>query len=388
MIKKLLCGSAQTLLLDWTNVVNLTNFLTTDEGAIPITVDGEEMLVSPLVAKWEIYFNLFDEDGQAVTDAAGNPIKAIKFDFDTDKNQFSKSITINESTPNQYVRLYVYSSDVDIADGAQPEDYKLEKLEVAAMGTELVPVSYFIDFILSPETKLDPAYAEAVASYAKNNRPGIKSFLRSAESRLESKTKLFFQERIITEQRDYFFDQYTIHLWQFVVGSPPINAITDYKLQFANQQIADINPKLCTYDRMMGIIEFLPYPAGESLALYSMLLTNMSAMAVTVLNDSALSRIPNMFVCSYRTGLVFPGCDEGEKESIRQAICKKAFKASIPIIDPGIRQTSRTEGIDGTSSSRNYGGYDKLLERIDKEEDEFVFDLMKKYGKLAEMVVV
>ncbi len=388
-MKKLLTGITQTLLLDWNSVDNISAYLNTgSDTPVIITTDGEQLSLDPAIITKNIYFSIFGEDGIIIKDSDGSPIGGRQFEFDDGINQFKKDLIISADTPDQYLRVNIYSSDVVITEASQPRDYKLEKLSASQMVSELVPINYFVDFILSADSKMDTSYAEAVTGYVNNNRAGIKAFLRSAESRLESKCKLYFQERTITdEKRDNYFDRYSMHLWQFAVYNPPINLLVDFQIKFANQQIANIAPSMFTYDRMSGIIEFLPYPTADNLGLYTLLLTGMSSMSVNIISGSSLDRVPNMFWATYKTGLVYPGCDENEKESIRQAICKKALKAALPIIDPAIRQISRTESIDGVSSARTYGN-DKLLDRIDKEEDEFVFDLMRKYARNIDMVVV
>lgn len=332
-----------------------------------------------------ITLSIFDEFGEPLKKADNAEIKEIPLAFNSTTNKYEVALTIHADTPDQFIRLYYDSTDAVIEDIYQPEDAVIKSM---VLGQQIVPVSYFVDWVLASDYKDDPSYKNAVDGYVKNNRQGVEKYLASAIDKLEKKTKLFFAERTITsEKKDYFFDRFNMHLWQFAVHHPPINELVKFELYYANNPIADISPSLFVHDREMGLIEFLPLPGGESSGLYTLLLSNLSGTALTVLSHSNLDRVPCMFRATYKTGLFYKGADQTEKDGLRSLICKKALRDIMPIIDPATRTPSRSEGIDGVSASISYGN-DRLMQVLKEEEDEYCNDLRLKYGRDIDMVIV
>ncbi len=335
----------------------------------------------------DVLLTIVGEDGSIIKDTSANDLENLSLDFNSATGKYEVELSIAETTPEQYLRLYFSSEELELDSEFTPQDAKLT-VGFTTAKQEIVPVQYFIDYMLSSDCKLDPAYKTAVDGYVKNNREGIRSSLLSAQGKLEKKSKLYFTEREIKEEKkDYYFDRFSLHLWQFMVQNPPINELVSFKIQYANNPVAVIDPKLFVFDRLQGIIEFLPVPGGDSAGLYSLLMSNLSGLALTILTNSNIERIPNMFIVTYKTGLIYNGCDEAEKESIRQTICKRTLRELQPIIDPSVRQGNRTESIDGASSSRSYNN-DKIFDRYEKEEEEFINDLRRFYGRNIDMVIV
>jgi hypothetical protein len=335
----------------------------------------------------QITLTVIGEDGTTLTDSNSNPLSNISLTFNTATNLFQASaITINITVPQQYIRIYFTCATVTLEDKYYPEDARLigefESIQ------EIVPVQYFLDYVLNAEHNMDKLYRSAVGSYVQKHREGIRKYLRSAQHKLETSTKLSFQVRsIVQEERDYYFDQFSSNLWQFDVYNPPINSLDKFEVFYGNKSIASIDTSLFIVDRLLGTIEFLPIPSGASSGLYTLLLTNLSGLAISLINSGSLDRVPCMFRASYTTGLVYPGCDAIEKESIQMAISQQALLEMLPKIDPALRAGSISESIDGQSKSKSFILKD-IIKTYKEELAEFKEDLRMKYGRNLDAVVI
>ncbi|HEX2868727.1 MAG TPA: hypothetical protein VHO03_16925 [Ignavibacteriales bacterium] len=333
-----------------------------------------------------ITLTIVGENGNILQDRDGNPIQDKPLRYLDGK--YKLEITISENEPEGYIRLYFDSTDALIDEAYQPEDARLMPA-LPASGAELVPTQYFIDFILASEAKMDESFQTAVNTFILNNRKGLQSYLMAAQGELETSTMLYFTERTITdEKRDYYFDRFPPNLWQFQTYYPPINELISFKIKYGNNPIAEIAKNLLVFDRMMGLIEFLPAPGGDSAGIYSLLLSNLNGLGLVLFGPQTnLERVPGMFQVSYKTGLIYSGTDPMEKEMIRQAVARRALVKMMPVIDPAARTPSRTEGIDGVTATMSYS-MDKLLQGFKEEEEQFKRDIMMKYGKTVEMTIV
>lgn len=376
-------------ILEWEWISNLDSFLSEAEDAIEITVNGVAKKISKaclydeylLVPKSVCSLAIYTESGHLEQNAP----YPIVYNESTAKLECEYALA--DTMQAQYLRFILSSGLFTLYPEYREQDYKLILSGCSHIEAELVPVSYFADFYLSTDTKNDIAYKEAVEGYIKNNRDAVKNTLQSATAKLETKTKLYFLERTVKESKDYNFDRYTVHLWQFQTQYAPITRLEQFEIKFANNKVASVHPSLFVVEKLMGMIEFVPLPNGDSAGLYSLLMNDVSGMAVSVLSSQVLDRIPSMFNVTYRTGVIHAGSDHNEKEMIRQAVCKRALMDLLPIIDPSVRQPSKTEAIDGVSSSRSYGN-DNLFKLFKEQEDEFCLQLMKKYARNIDMVVV
>lgn len=330
----------------------------------------------------DIRLNIFGEDGKQL-------LNNLQMGYDVTINRYSVTINIPEIVEAQYIRLYFTSiqPDVKIEQKYSPEDYKLTNISITSTTNEIVPIQYFLDYVVSSSSKLEQGYEDTVTKYSEENRDGIRSILISAQDELERACRLYFTERTLSETKDYYFDSFSMNLWQVVVNYAPINSLEKFEIVYGQTKVADIETKLFVFDRMLGIIEFLPVPGGDSAGMYALLMNNLSGMALSIFSNSNIERIPNMFRLSYKTGLIYDGCDKIEKEGIRQAVSRRALIKILPIIDHSLRQRSRSEGIDGVSSSRSYGTND-LIRGLKEEEAVYIHELRMKYGRNVEMVIV
>lgn len=335
-----------------------------------------------------ILLSIVGENGSPIKKADGTLITDISLSEYQGTGVYYTDLTLHADTPDQYIRLFYTSNEVNIQSLFQPQDAKL--IGSYTKTAETVPLQYFLDYVLNGANNLDPLYRKAINGYVAANRDGVRSFIAAAESDLERKTKLYFAERTISdEKRDHFFDRYSCHLWQFAVAYPPINELISFELKYGNNKVANISPNLFVFDRVEGLIEFLPAPSGDSAGIYSVLMNNlaMTGTGLTFLTAANLERIPAMFRATYKTGLIYNGCDEKEKESIRMAISNRALMKILPKVDPAMRTGSYSEGIDGVSGSRNYI-VKEVLREYKEQEEEFCNDLRMKYGRNLDMVIV
>ncbi|GAB1348363.1 hypothetical protein MASR1M107_05750 [Ignavibacteriales bacterium] len=225
--------------------------------SIPQTISINE---SSLGTSKTIKITVLGEDGKIIIDHLSNQIKDVI--LGENAGVYSKEIIFHENTPEQYIRIYFISNDARIPPKYLPEDYSLIEPPGLDQTPELVPTGYFLDFVLATGSKLDNALTKGIQAYLSDNQAGIKSILKTAEAELEQKTKLYFSERILVEKKDYFFDRFTSHLWQFVVQYPPVNELIDFSLKIADHPIIEVPKDLFVFNPVEGVIEFLPVPTG------------------------------------------------------------------------------------------------------------------------------
>ncbi len=333
-------------------------------------------------------FTIFGEDGTPVNDSTGAPIKNIALGYNGTSKRYEASTTIHADTPEQYLRVF-FTGTAAIEPQYTPEDYSLKSPAINTVKPEIVPIGYFLEYGLAEASKLDPYLSEALASFTAQNREGIKAMLSAAEAELEFRTSIYFSPRTLLEKQDYFFDRYTIQLWQFQTRYTPVIELVNFQLQIAGQTISELPLEFFVFDKYQGLIEFLPVPSGQSgQGLYSYMLANLSGYALSLLNYGAVSRIPCLFAATYKTGLWDSSIlTSTDKELIRQLITRRALQKLLPVIDPAMREGSKSEGIDGVSASISYTG-ERYLNIFKAEEEETIKYLQKKFGRSIEMVIV
>lgn len=335
----------------------------------------------------DVKLSIADEYGNFVKDNSNNDLKNLVLEYNSETHLFEVEVTIHENTPPQYIRLYFFGTNQTVINSDYyPQDARLEENAGTVIGSaEIVPIQYFIDYVLASKSKLDAEYEAAVAEYIKDKN-GIRSFLMSAQDDLEKDCEIYFTERTLTETRDNYYENFPSNLWQFQVAHPPINQLEDFQIVYGENVVANVNVKLFVYDRILGLIEFLPLPGGESAGLYTLLLENISGIAISILRGGILNRIPQMFKAVYKTGLFTPDADPIEKEGLRKAISRRAFMDLLHIVDPAGRKNSSSESIDGVSASKSFRA-DQILKTLQEQEKEFVRKIQKKYGKNVNMVI-
>jgi len=333
----------------------------------------------------QIFLSIYGENGQPIKNSNGTEIIDSPLTYDSTAKSYSIEITIAEETTVQYIRLYYSSADFEISEENSPKDAYLYNNKIVRQ--EIVPVQYFINYMLNIDSNLDPLYRATLTQYIENNRTGIKNYLFAAQSELETDTGIYFEERTLTEKKDNNYEQFNIHFWQFETNYTPINSLVGMKLMFGSTQIADIGTELFNFDRITGLVEFMPVPSGNNAHLYNLLLNNLSAFGAGVINGGIYGRIPNMFEYTYKTGLFYEGADPNEKENIRTAVCRKAFVNILNFVDNGGKIGSISESLDGVSKSIDYQTGD-LIRRLKEDEHNFIRIIQKRYGKTVGMVVV
>lgn len=333
-----------------------------------------------------IYVTLISEEGIPLKDSSNLSLSELPLTYDgTTLKYKTAALTINVLEKPQYIRLYFYSTNADIQEIYYPEDAQLV-INSLTPEAEIVPVQYFIDFVLAASSKLDLDYVDAIDNYTAD-KGGIKSFLKSAQGDLERDLEMYLTPRTLVEKRDNYFERFSMHLWQVQVYYPPIIDLVDIKIMYGTAQIANIGKQYFTFDKNTGILEFLPLPGGDTSAIYTLLLNNISAMGISILRGGNFERIPNMFEITYTSGLFHLAADPIEKESIRKAVARRAYLDLINYIDPRKRNASESESIDGVTTTKSFR-IDKIVDDLKADEQKFIQSFQKKYGKGVDMVIV
>lgn len=325
--------------------------------------------------------SVIGESGEFLKNSSGADLSNITLSYAD--NKYSAEITISNDEPDQYIRLY-FSANVDIESQYNPQDAKLVSGGVAVL-SELVPVQYFVDYVLNAPGR-DPLFSKAANRYISSNREGIRESLTAAESELEREAMLHFSEVTLTEMHDCFRDAFYDNFWQFNVAYPPINDLVSFDLYYNDAKITNIDKTLFTWDRMMSQIEFMPV-TGNFAAMSPALIALSGLSAVLSGVTRGMTRVPNLYRVTYKTGLVFPGSDEKEKSSVRMAVCRRALINLLPSIDNSLRQLNSSESLDGASASKSFQT-GKMIEDMQKQEEKFIKMIQAKYGTGMGMVLV
>lgn len=332
-------------------------------------------------------FTVFGEDGTVLPDSTGADISEITLVYNGTSLKYEKEITIHADTPEQYIRIY-FTGDSALLPTYTPEDYKLIPAITSGLKTEIVPIGYFLEYGLAVASKFDPYLSDGLSAYTANNTEGVRAVLAAAESELENRLSIYFTPRTLTEKQDNYFDRYYIQLWQFQTRYTPVIELVKFELQIGDTVITELPLSFLIFDKLQGLIEFLPVPnSSTGQGLYQYMLSNLSGYSASLLYG-AVQRIPCFFNLTYKTGLWNNEIlNSNDKDFIRQMITRKAVQKLLPIIDPGMRQGSISEGIDGVSASINYNG-ERYLNIFKAEEEENIKYLQKKFGRSVEMVIV
>jgi hypothetical protein len=103
--------------------------------------------------------------------------------------------------------------------------------------------------------------------------------------------------------------------------------------------------------------------------------------------DGGYSRVPCLFRIDYTHGLDFPNLSNQERESIRNAVGRRALINVLPKIDPLVRATSESKSIDGASKSKT-GGIKDYLKEYKTEDAAWCASMQREYGSGFEIAVV
>lgn len=298
--------------------------------------------------------------------------------YDSTLTKYKVTLTVPETESPQYIRLFWFSTDVTIEPKYYPEDAYLDK-NVIQSGIEVVPYSYFKEFFLNVRGNLDSSHQSIIDGYLSDPK-GLQSQILAAMGDMELELEMYIAPRTVMEERDNYLEKLSQNFWQFVVSYPPIIELINFKFRLGNRDMTEIDNKMFTINEQMGIIEFLPYPTDDSQGAFSYMIASMAGYGVALHTAGGYERIPNMFYVEYKSGIFTKDQDRALKESIRTALCKKTLRNIIELTDPKRMIQSRSESKDGVSASESYGA-DKLIEAWKKEEQSFIFNLRKRYGK-------
>lgn len=326
----------------------------------------------------DIKLSIAGEDGLFLKDSSDNDLKDLQLVYDPDVSKYYYTITFPETETPQYIRLYFFSEEVEINQQYFPEDAHLNK-SIVDPGTEIVPYGYFKEFFINVRGKLDSFHQDQIDSYLTDTK-GVKSQLLAAMSDIEQDLEMFLAPREYVEERDNYLEILSQNFWQFAVSYPPIIELVEFKFKLGNRDLVEIDKKMFTINEQMGTIEFLPYPTDDSQGAFAYMIASMAGLGVAIHTVGNYERIPNMFYVKYKAGIFTKNQDAALKESIRNAVSKRALKNVIGLTDPKQTLQSVSESKDGVSSSESYAT-DKLMDKWEKDEEKLIFNLRKRYGK-------
>ena len=354
-MKKIVVGTPQTIKLDQTSI---------PEGR-------------------EIKLTIYDEFGEEVLDSELNECSDLVLVYSPSDGFYKKQITIHEETPTGFLRFYFFSSNQEIESIYNPEVYQVVK-DIVAPTVEIVPYQFFTQYYLTIKDIVKDEFREAIEIYLEDPT-GIQKELLAAQGEMETETELYFAPRRTQEPRDIYEENFSINQWQLEVYHPPIIELHKVKLKYGQTEIVDIDVGLFTYDKRMGIINFLPLPQGDSGGLYNILVTNLGAMGMSVIMGGYLNRVPNFFEIDYTSGIYTRDQDEALKEAIRKAISRRTFMNVIKNLDPAFRQANKSFGLDGASLGKSFRSADQA-DKMLADEQRFIDGLKKRYGKNVSLV--
>ena len=337
----------------------------------------------------DVELTLVGESGVALNDGVGDPISAVAVAWDASLNKYKTAFTLEAGTTPQYVRAFWYveeSGKVIDTPGFSPEDIQLVSSSVS-ISPEILPLSLFITSYLASDSKLDETYKRAVAAWIGVNGDVAREEIMGAQGNLEEEIKMFFFRRTDSVQRDFYMQDFRSEFWQLQMDYSPIISVDTYELKYGNsaQEITANIAEHIQVSKEMGILEFLPTTMNGNL--WSALISSVTALGITMMNDSGYSRIPLLFRVTYTHGLDFPNLPPSEKSSIRNAVGRRAMINLLPRIDPIMRRPSESKSVDGASKSRS-GGMKEILKDYREDEKVWVHNMRNRYARNMDMTIV
>ena len=337
---------------------------------------------------------LKDSTGAAIsgwTNDTGAPAELQKVTFDTDLKKYKAVFSFATGTKPQYIRAFWYAKEgttaIDLP-GYLPEEIQLVTASPSASAQpQVLPLSLFESVFLAQDFKMDDDFKEGIRLLMSKNRSEVERELLAAQGRIELKLKMRLFATKDKMDRDYYAEEFRQNYWLQQTNFKPIISVDSYKLIYGSKEILvtpDIHDMMVV-NKKMGTIEFLP--TAFSGTLFSMMINNVSALGITIMQTGGWSRVPLLFRIEYTHGLDFPNLEASQKEAIRHAVGRNALIELLPRIDPLLRTTSESMSIDGASSSESSGAKD-IIKAFREEETAFVDELKREYGMHFDMVVV
>lgn len=372
------------LSVDRANVFTFDGLATpTDALKLYATVTGENG--APLKTETGVELSNISND-------AAVPLAKLLISYNGTTKKYVVAFNLDPATKPQYGRVFWYATQggvpADLPAEYQPEDVEIaQTFKAIAATTQIMPVQVFLDRFIAADAKMDARYKAAVNAFVATNRGYVAQELFAAQGDLEREIKMKFFATSSHMERDYFSQEFRSEFWLQQTDYKPIISVDHYFLRYGSDNYeltGDLASKMMV-DKAMGTIEFLP--TSTTGTLFAALLTNVSALGLSLLADGGFSRVPAMFRIDYTHGLDFPNRTNAERESIRNAVGRRALINVLPKVDPLVRATSESKSIDGASKSKT-GGIKDYLKEYKEEDKAWIASMLREYGSGFEIAVV
>jgi hypothetical protein len=294
--------------------------------------------------------------------------------FDAELTKFKGTIHLAEDIVKQYARAFWIATDANnipvSIPGYYPEEIAIENSpdDVTQQYEQMiVPASYFIDTFLSAYPSISEELVQIVAEINARNPDIIKKELLASQDFVEADIKTKFFNTQFNLDRDWNDEIFYSNYWFQQVEWYPLVSVDSYKLIYGNQNIELSNDLASSMkvDKTQGTIEWLPTIVSGNL--FTIIISTVSGLAVSMAAMGERSRIPGLFRIVYTAGMDFPNLPAPKKERIRRLVSRNCFCQIMPRIDSLMRETSLSQSIDGASLSRS-SGIPKIIEQFQKDE--------------------
>ena len=325
---------------------------------------------------YTVTLSVVAETGTVAVDALDANLVDKACTWDATVLKYYYDITFAAATTPGFFRLFwlvittATGRPVGLQEKNEPQAVRV--IKYSTFSRELVPVQWFLDHYLH---KVD------ISDYPLEE---IRESLLVAQGDLENhKCNTFFSPTVITgEVHDYFYERFSSSFWIQQLHHSPLISITSFKIKYGDQEIATLENDYVEIDKDLGTVEILPTQGGY---FYTLLSTGLSGMAFNTL--AGWSRIPLFFHIDYQAGLNWDSLNESEKMSIRHAIGREAAINLLPKLDSRMGLSSESRGVDGATESFSYtasamyGQNSAAIEQYQKDQEVWVENFRRKYGK-------
>ena len=325
---------------------------------------------------YTVTLSVVAETGTVAVDALDANLVDKACTWDATVLKYYYDITFAAATTPGFFRLFwlvittATGRPVSLQEKNEPQAVRV--IKYSTFSRELVPVQWFLDHYLH---KVD------ISDYPLEE---IRESLLVAQGDLENhKCNTFFSPTVITgEVHDYFYERFSSSFWIQQLHHSPLISITSFKIKYGDQEIATLENDYVEIDKDLGTVEILPTQGGY---FYTLLSTGLSGMAFNTL--AGWSRIPLFFHIDYQAGLNWDSLNESEKMSIRHAIGREAAINLLPKLDSRMGLSSESRGVDGATESFSYtasamyGQNSAAIEQYQKDQEVWVENFRRKYGK-------
>lgn len=330
---------------------------------------------------YNVSFTIVDESGNVIQDGSGVDLEDVVCSWDEENDQYYKDITLDSELSEGIYRIYwtvivaATSRQVDLLDKNSPGAIKI--VNQSEFQVELVNAHWFIDEFLE----------NVPLENFKIDR--IRETLRIAQKDLEKDTQVYFTSTLISnEQHDYYYEQFRRTFWMQNLFHSPIISVSEIKLKWGDQEIAVIDSDYHIVDKIEGLVRVVPTQGGY---FYNLLYSGLGGLSIN--NLAGFGNIPAFFHFTYRAGLDWENLDADERDEIRYAIGRRAAIELLPKLDNRMGISSESKSIDGASqstsytSSAMYGQYSAQIEQYQKDQEMWIANFRRKYGKDLVMVI-